>query len=46
MRSRTLKIYADVRQNGTVRTVMLGDFGSESSEKGLKGFYAACLFGQ
>lgn len=46
MHSRTLKIYGDIRQNGAVRTVMLGDFGSESNEKGLKGFHAACLFGQ
>lgn len=46
MHSRTLKIYADIRQNGAVRTVMLGDFGSESNEKGLAGFHAACLFGQ
>ncbi len=46
MRSKTLKIYADIRQNGAVRTVMLGDFGSESSEKGLGGFHAACLFSQ
>lgn len=46
MKSKTLKIYADIRQNGTVRTVMLGDFGSESDEKGLKGFHAACLFNE
>lgn len=46
MNSKTIRIYADIRQNGAVRTVMLGDFGSESSEKGLKGFHAACLFGQ
>ena len=46
MNSKTIKIYADIRQNGAVRTVMLGDFGSESSEKGLKGFHAAFLFGR
>ncbi|MEM9423034.1 MAG: hypothetical protein AAF986_11165, partial [Pseudomonadota bacterium] len=46
MHSKTIKIYADIRQNGALRTVMLGDFGSESSEKGLGGFHAACLFGQ
>ncbi len=46
MHSKTIKIYADIRQNGAVRTVMLGNFGSESSEKGLGGFHAACLFGQ
>ena len=46
MHSKTIKIYADIRQNGAVRTVMLGDFGSEASEKGLGGFHAACLFSQ
>lgn len=46
MNSKTIKVYADIRQNGAVRTVMLGDLGSESNEKGLGGFHAACLFGQ
>lgn len=42
--SETYKIYADIRHNGKVRSILIGDFGKGSESSGLSGFYDACLF--